>query len=148
MMKMKLLRRKFLALAGGAAALAVLFTALAGQAAWAQAARTIKIVVPFPPAGGSDILARMLADQVGRAQGLTLVVENRPGAGSVIGTEAVARAAPDGNTVLLMPNAFVINPQLRKVDYDALAGFEPICYLTRTPTVIAVNSASPYRTLA
>ena len=147
-MKMKLLRRKFLALAVGAGSLAVLFTALAGQAAWAQAARTIKIVVPFPPAGGSDILARMLADQVGRAQGPTMVVENRPGAGSVIGTEAVSRAAPDGNTLLINTANIVIAPHVRNLNYDPLTSFEPICYVVNTPLVVVVNSASPYRTLA
>src|SRR5438552_17075887 len=100
-------RRKFLHLAAGAAALFFLVT-LADQGALSQAARTIKIVVPFPPAGGSDILARVLAEQIGRAQGLTLVVENRPGAGSVIGTEAVSRAAPDGNTLLINTASIVI----------------------------------------
>jgi len=145
---MKLPRRRFLHLAALAAAIAVLSVTLSGHGAWAQTTRTIKVVVPYPAGGVADTLARLLAEQIDRTQGPTVIIENRPGAGAVIGTEAVARAAPDGNTVLLMPNAFVINPQLRKVDYDARAGFEPICYLTRTPTVIAVNSASPYRTLA
>src|SRR6266581_7125777 len=130
---MNLSRRTLLHLAAGAVALAVLFTALAGQAAWAQAARTVKIVVPFPPAGGSDILARMLADQVGRAQGLTVVVENRPGAGSVIGTEAVSRAAPDGNTLLINTANIVIAPHVRNLNYDPLSSFEPICYVVNTP---------------
>ena len=69
------------------------------------------------------------------------------GAGAVIGYEAVSRAAPDGNTLLVNAPSFVINPLLRKVNYDPLIGFEPICYLVRLPLVFVVNSASPYRTL-
>ena len=94
-----------------------------------------------------DILARVLTEQIGRAQGQTMVVENRPGGGSVIGTETVARAAPDGNTVLMLANSFVINPHLKKLNYDPLTSFEPICYLVRTPNVFAVNTSSPHRTL-
>jgi tripartite-type tricarboxylate transporter receptor subunit TctC len=77
-----------------------------------------------------------------------VVIENRPGAGIIIGTEAVAHATPNGNTLLLTTTTFATAPQLRKVNYDALTSFEPICYLTRIQSVIAVNSASPYRTLA
>lgn len=114
----------------------------------AQSVKTIKIVVPFAAGGGADILARLLSEQLTRTHGVTVVVENRPGAGTVIGTEAVARAAPDGNTVLIGGNSFVINSSLRKLNYDPLTSFEAICHLTRSPNVIAVNSASPYRTLA
>jgi len=120
---------------------------MSGQAAWCQTARTIKIVVPYAPGSGPDILGRLLAEQVGRQNGPTMVVEDRPGAGTVIGTEAVARAAPDGNTVLIVAPSFVINPSLRKVNYD-LTNFEPICHLAATPMVLVVNGASPYRTLA
>jgi len=133
---------------GYAIALAFSLVASAGHGAWSQPAGTAKIVVPFAPGGVADTLARLLAEQIVRTQGATLIVENRPGANGVIGTEAVAHAAPNGSTLLLIPNAFLVNPQLRKVNYDALADFEPICYLTRTPTVVAVNSASPYLTLA
>jgi tripartite-type tricarboxylate transporter receptor subunit TctC len=76
------------------------------------------------------------------------VVEDRPGAGTVIGTEAVARSAPDGNTVLMVAPSFIINPSLRKVNYDPLRDFEPICHLAATPMVIVVNAAAPYRSLA
>jgi tripartite-type tricarboxylate transporter receptor subunit TctC len=79
-----------------AAAVAVLSVTLSGHGAWSQAARTIKIVVPYPPGGPADTLARLMAEQIGRAQGPTVVIENRPGADTVIGTEAVARTAPDG----------------------------------------------------
>jgi tripartite-type tricarboxylate transporter receptor subunit TctC len=132
----------------GAAAVAVAFSALSSQAAWSQTPRTIKIVVPFPPGGAADFLARVLAEQVGRLKGLSTVVENRPGAGSAVGTEAVSRAAPDGRTILLDSKESIINPHLRKVNYDPLTSFESICQLVSSPTVISVNNASPYRTLA
>src|SRR5262245_4173810 len=83
-------RRRGLLFATGAAALALF--SIVGQHAWSQA-RTIKVVVPFAPGGGADTLARLLTDQIGAAQRVTTVVENRPGAGTAIGTEAVARAA-------------------------------------------------------
>src|SRR5437870_2245342 len=133
---MKLPRRRFPHLAGAGAALIavpIIVVALTGHGAWSQMVRTIKVVVPYPPGGGIDVTARLLADQVGRLQGPTIVIENRPGAGTIIGTEAVSRAAPDGNTVLIATNTFVITPQLRKVAYDMLTGFEPICDLVNTP---------------
>ena len=131
-----------------AAALTLLSVTLLYNGAWSQTTRTVKIVVPYAPGGVDDILARLLAEQVGRAGGPTMVIENRPGAGGVIGTEIVARAAPDGNTLLVVSTPFAIDPLLRKVNYDPLTSFEPICYLVNAPTVIVVNSASPYRTLA
>ena len=122
---------------------------LAGiSGAQAQASRTVKLVVPYPPAGTADIVARLLAEQIGRAGGPAIVIENRPGGGTAIASEAVARAAPDGNTILLVSPEFVITPHLRKPNYDPLTSFEPICQLVNSPTVIAVNPESPYRTLA
>jgi tripartite-type tricarboxylate transporter receptor subunit TctC len=146
---MKLPRRRLLYLAAGiAAALPIVFTLLlSGHDAWSQT-RTIKIVVPYAPGDGPDLLARLLAEQIGRAQGPAMVIENRPGAGTVIGTESVSRAAPDGNTLLINTNAFVTSPHLRKVNYNPLTSFEPICHLSSTPALIVVNGASPYRTLA
>jgi tripartite-type tricarboxylate transporter receptor subunit TctC len=146
---MNLPRRHFLHLAAGAGAvLSVILVTMTGNSACAQTARTVKLVVPYAAGGGVDIIARLLAEQISRAQGLTIVIENRPGAGAVIGTEAVPRAIPDGNTLLINGNDFVITPQLRKVNYDLFASFEPICHVVSSPTVIVVNSASPYRTLA
>jgi tripartite-type tricarboxylate transporter receptor subunit TctC len=145
---MKHPRRRFLRLAGVAAAVTVLSLTLSGHGAWSQTARTIKVVVPVQPGGGTDFLARVLGEEIGRAQGQTMVIENRPGASQIIGTEAVSRAAPDGNTLLINTPTFVTNPHLRKVNYDPVTSFEPICYLVNSPTVIVVNSASPYRTLA
>jgi tripartite-type tricarboxylate transporter receptor subunit TctC len=110
--------------------------------------RQIKMVVPVAPGGPFDTLARAMAEQIGRAQGATMLIENRPGGGSVIASEAVSRAAPDGSTILFMANSFVINPHMKKLNYDPLTSFEPICYLVRSPHVLVVSPASPYRTLA
>jgi tripartite-type tricarboxylate transporter receptor subunit TctC len=92
-------------------------------------------------------MSRLLADQIGRTGGPSFLVESRPGAGTVLATDGVSRAAPDGNTVLIVSNSFVINPHVRKLTYDPLTSFEPICYLWQSPSVFAVNSASPYYTL-
>jgi tripartite-type tricarboxylate transporter receptor subunit TctC len=145
---MKRARRRFprLGILGTTLA-ALVLVALSSNAAWSQS-RTIRLVDPDPPGGLADLLARILAEEISRAQGVTIVVENRAGAASAIGTEAVARAAPDGTTLLLNATPFVINPLLRKLNYDPLRSFAPICYLVNSPTVIAVNAASPYRTLA
>jgi tripartite-type tricarboxylate transporter receptor subunit TctC len=88
-----------------------------------------------------------MADYIGRQGGPTFVIESRPGAGTMIGTEAVSRAAPDGNTVLIVSNSFVINAHLKKLTYDPLTSFEPICYLWKSPGVFVVNSNSPHKTL-
>ena len=145
---MKRARRRFprLGILGTTLA-ALVLVALSSNAAWSQS-RTIRLVDPDPPGGLADLLARILAEEISRAQGVTIVVENRAGAASAIGTEAVARAAPDGTTLLLNATPFVINPLLRKLNYDPLRSFAPICYLVNSPTVIAVNAASPYRRLA
>jgi tripartite-type tricarboxylate transporter receptor subunit TctC len=148
---MKLPRRRFPHLVAGAAILLInsaIVIALSGQGASSQPTKTIKVIVPFPPGGTGDLIARILVEQIGRTQGVTMVIEDRPGAGSVIGTEAAARAAPDGNTLLIATSAAVINALLRKVNYDPLTSFEPICNLTQSPHLIVVNSASPYRTMA
>src|SRR4029077_7084854 len=137
--------RQFVGLVTAVAALCIL---LVIHGAWSQTMRTMKIIVPASPGAVADILARLLATQITSTQGAAVVVESRPGAGDVIGTEAGARAAPDGNTVLVVGTNFVITPRMRKVDYDPLNSFEPICHLANAPTIIVVNSAPPYRTLA
>jgi tripartite-type tricarboxylate transporter receptor subunit TctC len=129
-------------------AIAGILFALTICGAWSQTTRPIKNIVPVPAGSTQDILARLLADEIGRTQGATMVTENRPGAGTAIAAEAASHALPDGSTLLSNAPPFLINPQLRKAAYDPLTGFEPICYLARSPTVIVVNSASPYRTLA
>ena len=148
---MKLPRKQFLHLAAGAAALAIvsaILVAPTGRGAVSQTTRTIKVIVPFPPGGTGDLVARVMGEQIGRTQGVTVLIEDRPGAASVIGTEAAARAAPDGNTLLITTPSIITNAHLRKVNYDPLTSFEPICDLTQSPHIIVVNSASPYRTIA
>jgi tripartite-type tricarboxylate transporter receptor subunit TctC len=89
----------------------------------------------------------MMADQIPRAGGPGMVVENRPGGGTVVGTEAAARAAPDGNTVLLVANSFAIIPAVKRGSYDVATSFDPVCYLAATPMVLVVQASSPYKTL-
>jgi tripartite-type tricarboxylate transporter receptor subunit TctC len=143
---MRLVHRKFLNL--GVTAVAIIVFMLSGHGAWSQPTRTIKIVVPASPGGALDTLARLLGEQIRHAQGQTVLVENRSGASGMIAADAVSRAAPDGNTLLInSPDSLVI-PHLRRLHYDPLTSFEPICYLVRAPLVIVVNAASPYVTLA
>jgi tripartite-type tricarboxylate transporter receptor subunit TctC len=116
---MQLPRCRFLYVAAGAAAL-LSAVVLTGGTASAQASRTIKIVVPVPPGGGLDFLVRLLADQIGRMQRVTIVVESRPGAGGRIATEAVSHLPPDGTNLLATFPSLVIDPHVRKVNYDPL----------------------------
>src|SRR5262245_6783939 len=112
--------KNVLPLFAGAWAAICLAPLLLDQASAQTTARPIKLVVPFAAGGGADIVARLVGEQIGRSHGSTVIVENRPGAGTVIGTEAVAHAEPDGNTLLVGGNSFVINPALRRVNYDPL----------------------------
>ena len=119
-----------------------------GQAQTASG-RTVRIIVPFPPGGTADILARVLGEQIGKTGGPTILVENRPGGGTVIATDQVARSAPDGNTLLLMANSFVINAAVRpSLPYDPLTSFEPVCLMVDSPQIMVVNATSPFKTLA
>ena len=140
--------RSFALLTGVVAAAATFMLISMDHNARSQALNTIRTIVPYTPGGVADIVARFVAEQIGLAGGPTVVVENRPGAGGAVGTETVARAAADGNTLLVVSTPFIIDPLLRKLNYDPLTSFEPLCYLVNAPTVIVVNSASPYRTVA
>lgn len=135
------------ALPRAALTLGVGFAALAwGQTIALAQTRQIRIVVPFAPGGAPDVVARLLGDEIAHAQGVTVVVENRPGAGSIIASDQVARAIPDGNTLLIISTSFITNPHLNKVNYD-YAAFEPICQLVSAPSLVAVSAPSPYLTL-
>jgi tripartite-type tricarboxylate transporter receptor subunit TctC len=130
-------------------AAAILACGLAASPASAQqtSSKTLKIVVPLAAGGGADILARILAEQIGHAQNVSTIVENRPGAGTVIGTEAVARAAPAGETVLLTNPAFLINPHIKKVTYDPLTNFDPVCNMVNFPLVFVVPKDSALKSM-
>jgi tripartite-type tricarboxylate transporter receptor subunit TctC len=128
------------ALAGG---FALIFAALAAPPASAQISpsATIRIIVPFAPAGSSDTLARLLQQPLQQELKATVIVENRAGAGTNIGTAEVARATPDGTTLLLTSSAFVVNPALYKsIPYDPFKDFAPIAALPVAPNIFAVKA--------
>jgi tripartite-type tricarboxylate transporter receptor subunit TctC len=142
---MTMTRRSILGTAG---ALALGAPALA-QTAW-PAARPIRLVVGFPPGGSGDFIARALGEPLGRELGQTVVIDNRPGAGSNIASENVARSEPDGYTVLLGGNfSHAVNPAMyRRIPFDAIADFTAITRLTDLPTIIAVAPQSGITSLA
>jgi tripartite-type tricarboxylate transporter receptor subunit TctC len=136
--------RAFLQITFGTA-LAVL--AGVGGTAIAQSGSPVRVIVPFPPGGSADLLARVLTQQIGETTKQTMIVENRPGAGASIAYELTARAMPDGNTVVIVANSVVINPLLRKVNFDPVKSFAPICDLVASPLIFVVNNASVYKTI-
>ncbi|CAM3552835.1 tripartite tricarboxylate transporter substrate binding protein [Bordetella sputigena] len=138
--------------AGATAALA-LCGALSATA-WAQGdtanypSSPIKLVVPFAPGGFTDVVARMLAEKLSPELGQPVVVENRMGAGSTIGTDYVAKAAPDGYTLVLVSTTHVIGPWLyKKLPYDAIKSFAPITKLVDSPYVLVVNPNVPAKSV-
>ena len=119
--------------------------------AWAQwpAHISVRIVVPFAAGGIGDVLMRLLAQEVSEKSDRTIWIEDRPGAGSIIGTEMVARAAPDGTTLLTVGNSFLINSSVKAdLPYDPLTSFTPICALALSPMVFVVNRKSNYDLLS
>jgi tripartite-type tricarboxylate transporter receptor subunit TctC len=112
------------------------------------AGKTIKIVVPYAAGGTGDVVARVLAQAITQKTGQTIVVEDRPGASSIVGSEFAARAAPDGTTILLVENPFILSPILFPGHYDPISSFEPLCYVAATPAVLAVSSKSDIHTLS
>ena len=126
---------------------AALAATLAAGAAWAQGGypdRPVHFVIPYPPGGTSDNLGRLVADKLRVALGQPLVVENKPGGTSMVGTDLVAQAKPDGYTLLLGPStAFSVLPHLRKVPYDPVNGFEPIAMVASYLAVVTVRNDLP-----
>src|ERR1700750_1831778 len=140
----KMSRRDWIAGVAGSTAL------LRARAAAAQAypQRPVRVIVPYAPGGGTDVFSRLLAAQMEREFGQTLVIDNRGGGGSTIGTQAVANAQPDGYTIGMVDSAFVTNPGLfkDKLPYDTRRDFIPVSLLSRTQLVLSVNASSPFKT--
>jgi tripartite-type tricarboxylate transporter receptor subunit TctC len=135
------IRRTLLASAAAALCTYSAGTALA-QSTDPYPVKPIKWVVPFPPAGAMDNIARTLGEQMGRKLGQTFVIENRPGAGGNIGADAVARAAPDGYTMLIVANGMAVNKFLYgKLTYDPVKNFTPVSLLAVVPNVLVTNAA-------
>ena len=119
-------------------------------AAESYPARPIKLIVPFPPGGGPDLIAREVATTVTTQQGWTIIIDNKPGSGGNIGMDAAAKAAPDGYTLVMgQTSNMAINPSLyAKLPYNPQKDLTPVGLVASAPLVIAVASNSPYKTLA
>jgi len=123
---------------------AAAFSLAVGEALAAAAypVRPVRVIVPLAPGGGSDIVARIAAAALGEAWGQTIVVDNRPGAGSVVGTSIAAKAAPDGHTLLVSSSSLAISPALYKdLPYDLRRDFMPVSLLASQPSVLAVHAS-------
>jgi tripartite-type tricarboxylate transporter receptor subunit TctC len=143
---MKLPRRQFLQLAAGAAALPVVPRIARAQA---YPSRPVRIIVPFAPAGTTDIAARLIGQWLSERLGQSFVIENRPGATTMIGTEAVVRAPADGYTLMLLGPPSAINTTLYegRLSYDFLRDIAPITGIFRVPNVMVVNPSLPATTI-
>jgi tripartite-type tricarboxylate transporter receptor subunit TctC len=142
---MKLARRHVLQMAAGAAALPAV-----SRFAWAQTypARPVRLIIGYPPGGSADITARLIGQWLSDRLGQPFIIENRPGAGTNIATEAVVRAAPDGYTLLLVAPANAINATLYdKLNYNFLRDIAPVAGIIRFPNVVVVNPSVPVKTI-
>jgi tripartite-type tricarboxylate transporter receptor subunit TctC len=110
-------------------------------------ARPVRLVIPFPAGGSNDVIGRLVAAYLGERLGRQLVVDNRSGAGGVIGTEAVAKSAPDGYTLLLISMAHAVNPWLHKLNYDPISDFAPVALVAEGANVLVVHPSVPAHSL-
>lgn len=113
----------------------------------AYPAQQIKLIVPYPAGGATDILARMMGQKLSEAWNVPVVVENKPGAGGTIGNNLVAKANPDGYTVLVAITAIIQQPTLMTLPYDPLKDFAPVTQIAKSPSMFVVPLTSPYQTL-
>jgi tripartite-type tricarboxylate transporter receptor subunit TctC len=128
--------------------LTVLASATMASAQSSFPSRAVHIFVPYPPGGAVDILARTLGDVVSRQWNQPVVVENRPGAGGVIASQALATSQPDGYTLIVVASGHATNPYLyAKLPYDTFSDFTPITLLAKSPNILLVRNDSPFRTL-
>jgi tripartite-type tricarboxylate transporter receptor subunit TctC len=130
------------------AAIAMALAAATGAIAQGFPAKPVRVVVPYPPGGPTDIVARLVANKLSEHTGQQFVIDNRPGAGGNIGAEAVARAPADGYTLVVATTAHAINPSLFKaMTYNVLKDFAPVSQLTAGPLVVVANPSLPARNL-
>ena len=101
--------------------------------------RPVHIIVPYPPGGSTDVAARLIADSLARSLGQQVVVENKTGAGGIIGTQTAAQSAPDGHTVLIAPDFVTSAPHIFKLDFDPMKALVPVIQISRQPVVLAVH---------
>jgi len=129
--------------------LAIAFGALAAGFAHAQAYpnKPIKIVAPFAPGGGTDFIARLIAQKLTEKLGVQVVVENKPGAGGNLGAEQAVRLPADGYTLLLVAGSYTVNPSLYKLTFDPVSDITPIIQLSEGPFIVAVHPSVPVKTL-
>ncbi len=139
-------RRLAIALALGTAVLSFVATSVAAQD---YPARPITLVVPFPPGGATDTLGRLVAKQMGERLGQPVLIDNRAGAGTAVGAGFVAKAAPDGYTLLISSGStFTVNPAIRSnLPYDSVKSFDPISVVGRVPLILLANPAVPVNTV-
>src|SRR2546423_7790952 len=144
---MPLTRRQAIAGCGGGLAW---LAALPARAQAAYPNRTIKMIVPYPAGGTTDLLGRLVADQLKSGLGATVVVENKPGAGTTLGGEQVARSEPDGYTLLMATSTtLAINKTLyKKLPYDPVKDFTPVALVAAVPFALIVNPSIPANTLS
>lgn len=128
---------------------ALLFTASLMQFAHAEFPdKPIKLVVPFSPGGGTDLIARTLGIGMHKALGQSVIVDNRPGGGTIIGTDAVAKSAPDGYTLVMATFAHAVNPSIQaKLPYDASKAFAPVTLVAKGPNILVVRADSPLKSV-
>ena len=107
--------------------------------------RPVRLIIPFPPGGSNDVVGRLVANQLSEKLGHKVFVDNRGGAGGVLGTEAAAAAAPDGYTLLVVSIAHAVNPALYKLNYDPIKSFTPIAIMATGPNVLVVNPELPVK---
>ena len=110
-------------------------------------AKTVRLVVPFAPGGGADISARTIAQKLTERLGQQFVVDNRAGGGGNLGTEYVAKAAPDGYTLLLVSSSYGANPSLYKLSFDPVSGFEPVTLVSQQPFIAVVHPSLPVKSI-
>src|SRR4051795_1524508 len=120
-----------------------LLLALTAPAAAEYPDKPVRLIIPFPPGGSNDVVGRLVANQLSEKLGHKVFVDNRGGAGGVLGTEAAAAAAPDGYTLLIVSIAHAGNPALYKLNYDPIKSFTPVSILATGPNVLAVNPELP-----